>query len=125
MKLSTSQPSEIFKNVSAKMYMINQNLVNRQKVSPEDVKRIVKLQTLRKYFFDFMELSEDKEEVRRLDKIVTQIEFQLQRLWRFKQDETMHRWFERPKCSCPKMDNSEMLGTGVRYTNPKCIIHGE
>ena len=80
MKLSTSQPSEIFKNVSAKMYMINQNLVNRQKVSPEDVKRIVKLQTLRKYFFDFMELSEDKEEVRRLDKIVTQIEFQLQRL---------------------------------------------
>ena len=72
-----------------------------------------------------MELSEDKEEVRRLDKIVTQIEFQLQTLWRFKQDETMHRWFERPKCSCPKMDNSEMLGTGVRYTNPNCIIHGE
>jgi len=125
MKLSTSQPSEIFKNVSSKLYMINQNLVNRQKVSPDDVKRIVELQTIRKYFYDFIELSDDKEEIRRLDKIITQIEFQLQKLWGFPQDRNHHRWFDVPKCSCPKWDNSDNIGSEYRIINPNCILHGE
>lgn len=125
MKLSTSQPSEIFKNVSSKLYMINQNLVNRQKVSPDDVKRIVKLQALRKYFYDFIELSSDKEEIRRLDKIITQIEFQLQKLWGFPQDRNHHRWFDVPKCSCPKWDNDDNIGSEYRIINPNCILHGK
>ncbi len=125
MKLSTSQPSEIFTHVGNTLYMINQNLVNRQKVSPEDVKRIVKLQNLRKYFFDFMELSNDKDEIRRLDKIVTQIEFQLQKLWGFPQNKNFHRWFDVPKCTCPKMDNADNMGSEYRIINPNCILHGK
>jgi hypothetical protein len=125
MKLSTSQPSEIFKNVSSKIYTISQGLVRQQKVSPDDVKRIVKLQTLRKYFYDFIELSDDKEEIRRLDKIITQIEFQLQKLWGFPQDRNHHRWFDVPKCSCPKWDNADNIGSEYRIINPNCILHGE
>ena len=39
MKLSISQPSKTFTHVSSKLSMINQNLVNRQKVSVDDVKK--------------------------------------------------------------------------------------
>ena len=125
MKLSTSQPSKTFTHVSSKLSMINQNLVNRQKVSAEDVKKIVKLQTIRKYFYDFIELSNDKEEIRRLDKIITQIEFQLQKLWGFPQNRNFHRWFDVPKCSCPKWDNADSLGSDFRIINHSCILHGE
>lgn len=125
MKLSTSQPSKTFTHVSSKLSMINQNLVNRQKVSAEDVKKIVKLQTIRKYFYDFIELSNDKEEIRRLDKIITQIEFQLQKLWGFPQNRNFHRWFDVPKCSCPKWDNADSLGSDFRIINPNCILHGK
>ena len=125
MKLSTSQPSKSFTHVSSKLSMINQNLVNRQKVSAEDVKKIVKLQTIRKYFYDFIELSNDKEEIRRLDRIITQIEFQLQKLWGFPQNRNFHRWFDVPKCSCPKGDNADSLGSDFRIINPNCILHGK
>jgi len=125
MKLSTLQPNEKFQHVSSKLSMINQNLVNRQKVSDEDVKRIVKLQTIRKYFYDFIELSDDKEEIRRLDRIITQIEFQLQKLWGFPQDRNYHRWFDVPKCSCPKWDNVDSLGSEFKIINPNCQLHGE
>jgi uncharacterized protein YfkK (UPF0435 family) len=124
MKLSTSQPSKSFTHVSSKLSMINQGLVNRQKVSAEDVKKIVKLQTIRKYFYDFIELSNDKEEIRRLDKIITQIEFQLQKLWGFSQNKNFHRWFDVPKCTCPKWDNADSLGSDFRTINPNCILHG-
>ena len=125
MKLSISHPNEIFTHVSNKLSTINQNLVNRQKVSADDVQKIVKLQTIRKYFYDFIELSDDKEEIRRLDKIITQIEFQLQKLWGFPQDRNFHRWFDVPKCSCPKWDNAESLGSDFRIINPNCILHGK
>ena len=124
MRLSTS-PNENFKHVSNKLYMINQNLVNRQKVSGENVKRIVKLQTIRKYFYDFIELSDDKEEIRRLDRIITQIEFQIQKLWGFPENKNFHRWFDVPKCSCPKLDNADSLGSKFRTINPNCILHGQ
>ena len=123
MKLSTSQSSGKFKRVSNEHYIINTNLVYRQKVSPEDVIRIVNLQNIRKYFHDFMEILDNKEEIKRLDKIVTQIEFQLQKLWGLDQDERMHFWFKRPKCSCPKSDNSDVIGTDIKYINSKCILH--
>lgn len=124
MKLSTSQLNKSFTHVSSKLSMINQNLVNRQKVSADDVQKIVKLQTIRKYFYDFIELSNDKEEIRRLDKIITQIEFKLQRLWGFPQDRNHHRWFDVPKCSCPKWDNADSLVSDFRIINPNCILHG-
>jgi len=118
-------PNNIFKHATSKLYSVNNNLVIRQNIGLEDVKRIVKLQTIRFYFYDLIELSDDKEEIRRLAKFITQLEFQLQVLWNFKQDENMHRWFDIPKCSCPKMDNADNLGTPYKIINPKCIIHGD
>lgn len=125
MKLSTSQPNEKFRHVSNTLYMINQSMVNRHKVSAENVQKIVKLQTIRKYFYDFIELSGDREEIRRLDKIITQIEFRLQELWGFPQNRNYHRWFDVPKCSCPKWDNNDSLGSDFRTINPNCILHGK
>jgi hypothetical protein len=112
-----------FTRATSNVVVLNNRLVVNRNLSTETVDKITKLHVLRSYFFDLMEMSEDNLEVRRINKIVTQIEFQLQKLWGFKVDERFHRWFEVPKCSCPKMDNSEYIGTSYRVLNPTCILH--
>ena len=117
-------PNKIFKHSTSDLYTISGGLINRQKVSPDDVEKIKSLHCIRFYFYDLIELSTDKAEIRRFAKIITQVEFQLQKLWKFNQNEDYHRWFEIPKCSCPKIDNSDYLGSGYRVVNPDCIVHG-
>lgn len=55
---------------------------------------------------------------------VTELEFELQRLWGFPQDKEFHRyWLNIGSCSCPKMDNMDRLGYG-RIINLGCPVHG-
>lgn len=61
-----------------------------------------------------------------LNKYVTELEFELQRLWGFPENINYHRyWFLLPKCTCPKIDNNELIGSILKYYNNDCIIHGE
>lgn len=55
---------------------------------------------------------------------VTELEFELQRLWNFPQDKEFHKyWLSVGHCSCPPLDNLERLGYG-RIINLNCPIHG-
>ena len=71
------------------------------------------------------EIQSDSVELKRLSLFVTQIDFQLQKLWKFKVDSAYHRFWELPKCQCPASDNLDTFGTGHRYINPNCKIHGK
>ena len=71
-----------------------------------------------------MEATNDKSELHRLAKEVEQLEFALQKAWKFAPSSRMHRWFEVPKCSCAKLDNMERLGTGYRIITESCPVHG-
>lgn len=55
---------------------------------------------------------------------VTELEFELQRLWNFPQDKEFHKyWLSVGHCSCPNLDNLERLGYG-RIINLGCPVHG-
>ena len=104
---------------------LNQNLVARNNVSPEAQTQLCEL-------YDKLEallLSSKGELLTRADydiisDKVTELEFELQRLWGFPQDEEFHKyWLSVGSCSCPNMDNMDRLGYG-RIINLGCPLHG-
>jgi hypothetical protein len=112
------------KNFKKRTIVLNSNLIVRQRIDDLTVDRIKKLHTIKNCFLDLMHLENDSKKLKDLTSKITQIEFQLQKLWNFPQDEYYHRFWELPKCECPKMDNIECYGTGHRYINPQCRLHG-
>jgi len=105
--------------------ILNARLISNQDLKKEEVDKIYKLHRVRNCYITLMNISTSKEDLRYLSQIVTQIDFQLQRLWKFKEDSSYHRFWDLPKCDCPKMDNQDVYGTGYRYINPNCLIHGD
>lgn len=99
---------------------LNPFLVEQQKLTKRDVKKIFKLHQEKSLVFDEMETSDDL----RLVEEVKQLEFKLQDAWKFPRDKNWHRWFEVPRCTCPKMDNIDMLGCNLISMNMSCIWHG-
>ena len=104
---------------------LNQNLVARNNVSYTSQIQLFEL-------YDELEallLSSKGELLTRADydiisERVTELEFELQRLWGFSQDEEFHKyWLNIGSCSCPKMDNMDRLGYG-RIINLGCPVHG-
>lgn len=54
-----------------------------------------------------------------------QIEFSMQRMWKFEESAACHTWwYELPGCTCPVMDNKSLFGEEERLYNPFCPFHG-
>lgn len=119
--ISRSSMTKFDKRIST----INSRLVANQGLDSNTVNEVNKLHRVRNCYLTLMEEVNDKENLRHFSNIVTQIDFQLQRLWKFKEDSVYHRFWELPKCDCPKMDNMDVYGTGHRYINPNCTLHGD
>ena len=120
--ISRSLMSNIF---ASKMVVINSRLVTNQGLDLDEVDKVNKLHKVRNCYLTLMENTDDSVELKRLSLFVTQIDFQLQKLWKFKVDSAYHRFWELPKCQCPASDNLDTFGTGHRYINPNCKIHGK
>ena len=104
---------------------LNQELIKKQGLDPERVKRLQELHAYRKQVFADMELETDPAALRAFAVRVESIEFQLQEAWGFVQDAQKHSWwFQVPHCQCPKIDNWERVGTGQRIINGDCPVHG-
>lgn len=120
--ISRSLMSNIF---ASKMVVINSRLVTNQGLDLDEVDKVNKLHKVRNCYLTLMENTDDSVELKRLSLFITQIDFQLQKLWKFKVDSAYHRFWELPKCQCPASDNLDTFGTGHRYVNPNCKIHGK
>lgn len=120
MMYSTSQ-NNAFKHVTGSISVINMNLVRG--IDEVGILKIRKLQKLRLYFFDMIEMTDDRNEIKRLSDIVTQINFQLQKLWGFPLDASKHRWFDIPKCSCKQFNVNRNPVENWIYKKD-CIVHG-
>ena len=120
--ISRSLMSNIF---ASKMVVVNSRLVTNQGLDLDEVDKVNKLHKVRNCYLTLMENTDDSVELKRLSLFITQIDFQLQKLWKFKVDSTYHRFWELPKCQCPASDNLDTFGTGHRYINPNCKIHGK
>ena len=120
--ISRSLMSNIF---AGKMVVVNSRLVTNQGLDLDEVDKVNKLHKVRNCYLTLMENTDDSVELKRLSLFVTQIDYQLQKLWKFKVDSAYHRFWELPKCQCPASDNLDTFGTGHRYINTNCKIHGK
>lgn len=102
--------------------MLNKKLLKQQNISKEDEKKIeelhIKLDTLKETPL------EEIENIPEYVKSIEQIEYALQRLWKFEEDSTKHtHWLTDPKCHCPTIDNKELFGVDRRIISQKCKLH--
>lgn len=75
-------------------------------------------------FFDMIKETDDLLELHSLAEDLKDLEMYIQELFNFTPDPNYHRFWEAPKCSCPKTDNSERWGTPYTIVNHFCVLHG-
>lgn len=105
-------------------YSLNPRLIEMNKVSDESVLEIIELHNKKNIIFDMAEGEDNITILRKMSKEVEEIEFAMQKAWRFPQDKSFHEWYLFPKCSCGTLDNSDMRGTKYQCINMECKIHG-
>lgn len=55
---------------------------------------------------------------------LTDAEYDLQMYWEFPEDSRFHTYHQYlTKCTCPKTDNQELLGTNKRWVSGGCPYH--
>ncbi len=104
--------------------MINMNLTNLQYLQLEQVEHIEDLHIKRDNLFDKMAKANDKEKLKEMDKECREIEFALQDAWGFEREGKFHKFWLRPHCCCPKLDNEDRYPTGYYVMSDNCPLHG-
>lgn len=104
--------------------VINYHLAIRQKLTKEEVQQLVESHQFKDALYDKMCSTEDVSKLKDLAADVENLLFKQQKLWHFPQDSNFHAFWEMPKCSCPKIDNNERIGTPYTIKAKNCILHG-
>ena len=104
--------------------IVNPWLVRERNISLENVVEIKNLHRIRVETFKKMEKTKSRPKLRALANEVEEIEYELQDSWGFPRDKSFHRWFEVPRCTCPKMDNADNIGVpDYNIIMGDCPIH--
>jgi len=110
------------------MIAINKGLLKKQDALINRDK-ILELHSERFDLIDMMREELDKKDIDKdllylYDTLYTEIEFDLQRAWKFPINSNYHRFWDRIGCSCPVMDNSERYPYGYYVVSFTCLLHG-
>ncbi len=106
-----------------KVFMLNKQLMEKQDCL-ENLETIKAKHVERLGIHEKMKKTRSKESLHLLDIQYTQVEFDLQELWKFRKDRKFHRFWNRPQCGCPTMDNEDAYPTGYYVISGGCKIHG-
>lgn len=104
---------------------INPEMLTQQKISEDSevFQKIKEAQAERISIFYQMEKTNDQKLLSKLDFAFTANEFYLQSLWGFEENIDFHKFWEAPKCICPKLDNDDVYPTGFYSFRESCPIH--
>jgi len=105
--------------------VLNTHLARNQQLSAEEIELLKDTHVMRVLIFTAMEKTDDPKILKGFAKIFEDLEYTQQELWGFGKDSKFHRWFEVPKCSCPKLDNLDRIGHKDNVINLSCVIHGD
>lgn len=105
---------------------LNSNLITKQKLNIDDVERIKALHRAKYRVHKLAHMVDVSfnEILKQLAKLETDIEFELQRAWKFPLNRDYHRFWNFPRCQCPFTDNEDAYPTGYYVTNSSCPVHG-
>lgn len=104
-------------------YLLSKAMLDKQKCW-ENLTALIEAHELKLIIYDMIEETNIPKLLKSLGKDLTEIEFELQRLWKFKKDINYHRFWEYPKCACPELDNIDAYPFR-RFINLTCPLHGE
>lgn len=102
---------------------LNKNLVDRQNAWKK-LDEIAELHHFKKAIYNILEETKDRKLMKSLALDLREIEFKLQETWGFPLDANFHRFWDYPKCECPKIDNYDAY-PHLQYINNNCPLHGE
>jgi len=103
---------------------LNGALAKKQGLHAIEIELLKISHLTRDLLFRTMEQTDNPVILRKLADKFDELEFEQQKLWHFDEDKNFHRWFEVPKCTCPKLDNEDLIGCEQKVIDLKCIIHG-
>lgn len=104
---------------------LSEHLVKSKKLNANQIQVLKDLHVERLGIEEQMSACEDRAELKQLFKTWTEIQRRLQTAWGFEANDSFHRFWEVPKCSCNAvMDNLERLGTPFKIVNNECLVHG-
>lgn len=111
-----------------KEVVLNKNMVKSQNIDDHILEKIKEMHRIKLTIFWIMENRpvenmSDIAFLRRCDRLLNDVEFLLQGLWGFPLNASYHRFWERPLCLCPKMDNDDRYPTGQYIISEDCILH--
>lgn len=103
--------------------MINKELASKMNLSEETIEKIKELHLKRKDYYNRMKVA-TVGDLKHWDKELKHLEYELQALWGFPMDSKYHKFWERPRCCCPKMDNNDRYPSDYCIINEACPLHG-
>ena len=106
-----------------RIYDISHRLVIQKGLTQEQVDVIKQLHVEKLDIFELMKSCTDIAQLRNYAELVTAVEFDLQDAWGFERNLAYHRFWELPKCACPKLDNYD-ASPHMSYMSGDCLIHG-
>lgn len=112
---------------------LNSALIQRQKLTDADIELILKLHQEREALEGAMETihseciqTKDPQQLTKLAAIYQEwleIHAKLQDAWKFGRNPNWTPVHTAPGCTCPKLDNQDMLGSGKYYITDGCLYH--
>lgn len=99
----------------------NYRLIERQGLTQGEVLILCRIHDKKDLIFEKIKKARSKKMYTQLSEELEQIEFAMQRAWKFDEDRKHHTWWcQVPKCKCQNLNREE-----ARRINPACPIHSK
>ena len=104
--------------------MINYDLARKRNLSDETILEIEELYLDREDWLKELKFGSQYVNLKEVNSTLDNIELRLQSLWGFDLNPNYIKFWNRPRCTCPKTDNNERFPHGYYITNGDCPLHG-
>lgn len=107
--------------------MINLELAQKQNLNEAEIFQIEQLHYARSLLHEAIQQAVSAGNVnvaRSIAKALPEIELELQKLWKFKQNLGYYKFWHVPGCVCPCMDNEDRFPYGNYVISTDCPVHG-
>lgn len=111
--------------VGGRKQVVDINMVKFQELGDHDIEMLKSLYAEKLSYYEQMEDIDDVSELSRLALEVTKVEYELQQAWKFEENRAFHKFWEVPKCLCPKDDNELAYPSGYYSYRTNCPVHGK
>jgi hypothetical protein len=105
------------------VFILNPFMLNQQDAW-HNLEALKDIHILKQVIYIDLEQETNPKRLKELSLDLQELEFHLQDLWGFSRDARYHRFWEYPKCTCPKLDNEDRYATGFVIVNSDCPLHG-